>query len=499
MPSLILAIDQSTSATKAIAFDAQTFRVVAKAAAEHKQHYPQPGFVEHDAGEIWRNVLRVARDVVGQVDAASIACLSITNQRETVVVFDRSTGEPLMPAIVWQCRRSEAICRELAPHEPLIARKTGLKIDPYFSGTKLTWLARERPEVAAKLRDGSAVIGTIDAYLVHRLTGGKVFASDATNASRTLLFDIHTLAWDDELCRLLEVPKGALPEVRDSTAAFGETTLDGALPRAVPIRGVMGDSQAALFAQRAFEPGACKVTLGTGSSILVNTGPKATSGGQGVMTTVAWTHGSASGGEPTYCFEGIINYSAATVEWLKNQLGLLKDASESEAAATSVPDNGGVYLVPAFGGLGAPHWVLDARAAIVGLSAHSNRNHVIRAALESIAYQIADALNAMRTQAGLPLTAVNADGGATRNRFLMQFIADMTGLEIRVADVPECSPLGAAMAGAVGLGLVPSIADLASVPREQVVYRPQMSAEGRSKLLAGWNRAVRQVKAGAAD
>lgn len=495
MPTLILAIDQSTSATKALLFDAQTFAVVARASAEHAQHYPQPGHVEHDAAEIWRNTLRAASEVIGQVDAASIACVSLTNQRETIVVFDRATGEPLMPAIVWQCRRSEAICRELAPHDALVTAKTGLKVDPYFSATKLTWLARERPEIVARLRDGSAVVSTIDAFLIHRMTGGQTFATDASNASRTLLYDIHAMRWDDELCRLFDVPMQALPEVRDSTAAFGETTLGGLLPRAIPIRGVLGDSQASLFALRAFEPGACKVTLGTGSSILVNTGPRVTSGGPGVMTTVAWTHD----GQPTYCYEGIVNHAAATLEWLKNQLGILADVRDAEAIAMSLPDNGGVYLVPAFGGLSAPHWLNAARGAIVGLSSHSGRAHVVRAALEAIAYQVADALHAMRDQASLNLTRVTADGGPTRNRFLMQFIADIVGLEIRVADVPDCSPMGAAMAGALGLGIFPSIEALAATPGDNVIYRPTMPAEDVARLRAGWNRAVRQVTAGVSE
>jgi glycerol kinase len=491
----ILAIDQSTSATKALLFDAAG-RLLDKASLDHRQIYPQPGYVEHDADEIWRNTLAATKTLLDRHrdGIGAISHLSITNQRETIVVFERGTGRPLHNAIVWQCRRGDPVCAELAKHNDLVARKTGLKIDTYFSASKLTWLLRNHPELARKLRDGDALIGTIDAYLIYRLTNGRVFATDHTNASRTLLFDIGRLAWDEELCELFGVPMRALPEVRDSTGRFGETDFGELLPRRLPICGVMGDSQASLFAHRCYAPGMAKVTLGSGSSVLLNIGPELRSAGEGAVSTVAWTHQ----GEATYSFEGIINYSAATIDWLKNQLGIIKDAAETEAAARSVDDNGGVYLVPAFAGLSAPYWSPGARAAIVGMTAHANRNHLIRAALESIAYQIRDVLDMMRQRAGLDLRTVNADGGATRNTFLMQFIADMTGLEIAAARIAECSPLGAALAGAVGMGLHSSVDALASLPRDVTTYRPQMPREQVERLYDGWQRAVKQVLAGVA-
>ncbi|HWP39316.1 MAG TPA: glycerol kinase GlpK [Tepidisphaeraceae bacterium] len=494
--STILAIDQSTSATKALLYDADG-KLLEKVSIEHRQIYPEPGLVEHDAEEIWQNTLAALRGLIQQIgaDGGQIVGLSITNQRETFVVFDRATGRPLHNAIVWQCRRGDPICAELkqAGNEPLVARKTGLKLDTYFSASKLAWLIRHRPDIGQKLVGGQALFGTIDTYLIYRLTNGQVFATDHTNASRTLLFDIVRLGWDQELCALFGVPMPALPHVRDSTARFGSTDLHGLLDRQIPICGVMGDSQASLFAHRCFSPGMAKVTLGSGSSLLLNVGEEIRSAGEAAVTTVAWTHA----GKPTYCFEGIINYSAATIEWLKNQLGLIRDAAETEAAAASVPDNGGVYLVPAFAGLSAPYWSAGARAAIVGMTAHTNRNHIIRAALESIAYQIRDVLDAMKHSAAIQLRAINADGGATRNRLLMQFIADLTGLEVNASRIAECSPLGAAMAGMLGLGVHRSMDELARLPREVQTHRPQMSPQQVERLHSGWKRAVRQVLAGA--
>jgi glycerol kinase len=490
----ILAIDQSTSATKALLYDTAG-KLLARHSVEHRQIYPQPGWVEHDAEEIWRNTLAAVAGLIEREPAAKSAmCLSITNQRETIVVFDRATGQPLHNAIVWLCRRGDPVCGELvrAGHGELVRNKTGLKIDTYFSASKLTWMIRNRPDIAAKLADGSALIGTIDAYLIYRLTGQKVFATDATNASRTLLLDIHRLRWDEELCGLFGVPMRALPEVRDSTAKFGQTDIGGQLAKPISICGVMGDSQAALFAHRCYKPGMAKITLGTGSSVLLNIGHQPKDAGDAAVSAVGWVHA----GKPTYCLEGIISYAAATVAWLRDQLGLIKADSEAEPAATAVPDNGGVYLVPAFAGLSAPHWSPGARAAIVGMSAHTRREHVIRAALESIAYQLRDVLDALKTQAGGGLAQINADGGPTRNRFLMQFIADMVGTEITAADVPDCSPLGAAMAGALGMGVYASLDDLAKIPRESVTYRPSISATDADKLYAGWRVAVKQVLAG---
>ncbi|HWA27983.1 MAG TPA: glycerol kinase GlpK [Lacunisphaera sp.] len=489
---LFLALDQSTSATKALLFDA-TGRALDRESRDHQQHYPQPGWVEHNAEEIWQNTLTVVRGLLARQASrvGEIAALSITNQRETIVVFERGTGRPLHRAIVWQCRRGDEFCaaHAAAGREPMLHAKTGLKLDAYFSASKLQWLVRNQPELRAKLADGSALIGTIDAYLIYRLTGGKVFATDTTNASRTLLFDISKLDWDDELCALWEVPRRSLPEVRDSSGAFGETTFDGALPRPLPIRGVMGDSQASLFAQRCFSPGAAKVTFGTGSSLLLNIGDTPRFSKVGVLTALAWSHA----GRPTYAFEGIIISSASTLTWLRDQLGMAADVPAIEQLALSVPDNGGVHLVPAFTGLGLPHWRPEARAAIVGLSSHSDRRHVARAAFESIGFQVRDALEAMRAEGGVPLVALHGDGGPTASRFLMQFCADLCGVELHVATMPDCSPLGAMLAGQLGLGLHPSIEALSRLSREETVYRPAMPPERRAALYAGWQVAVRQV------
>jgi glycerol kinase len=490
--SYILALDQSTSATKAVLFD-DAGRAIDKASRDHRQIYPQPGWVEHDAEEIWQNVLAAVRDLMGRhTDKTDdIAGISITNQRETVVVFDRRTGRPLYNAIVWQCRRGDPICRSLreAGHDELVRRKTGLKLDTYFSASKLKWLVGEQPEIRAKLRSGDALIGTIDTYLIYRLTSGKVFATDHTNASRTLLFDIGQLRWDDQLCELFDVPVRALAEVRESFDQFGKTDVAGNLPRPLPICGVMGDSQASLFAQRCYKPGMAKATFGTGTSVLLNVGDTFTPCDHGAVAALAWVWR----GRPTYALEGIINYSSATIAWLKDQLGMFRDAADTEALARSVEDNGGVYLVPAFSGLSAPYWNPDARAAIVGMTAYTRKEHIVRAALEAISYQIRDVLDMMRNDAGVAPRVLHADGGPTRNRFLMQFTADLVGLGLVVSDVPESSALGAAIAGLLGQGVVDSLEKLSALPRQTQDYRPQGNAEHIERLYAGWQAAVRRV------
>ena len=492
--SLILAIDQSTSATKAILFDAAG-RVLDRAARSHRQIYPRPGWVEHDAAEIWRNVLAVIRTIAGrnQRRLSQLACLSIANQRETVLVFDRKTGRPLHHAIVWQDRRGAPLCARLVRQgrEKLVRRKTGLKLDTYFSASKLKWLVTEKPAIAAGLKNGAAVIGTIDTYLIHRLTGGKVFASDFTNASRTLLFDIGRLRWDEQLCRLFGVPMRALAEVRESSAHFGETDAGGILPKPVPIVGVMGDSQASLFAQKCYAPGEAKATFGTGTSVLLNIGSKFKTPNPGGVTALAWVFRK----QPTYACEGIINYSAATIEWLTHQLGLIRDASEVERLATRVPDNGGVYFVPAFAGLSAPYWAPAARAAILGMTAFTKREHIVRAAQESIAYQIRDVLVMMQNQSTtrIKLRRLQADGGPTRNAFLMQFTADITGLDLNVAEVPELSAWGAALNGLLGCGVYRRLDELARLPSRQKTFQPRMKPADAKKLHDEWRLAVKRV------
>jgi len=488
----ILSIDQSTSSTKVVLFDA-VGKVLDQTSRDHRQIYPQPGWVEHDAEEIWQNALVVVKEITTRNPDISyqLVGLSITNQRETILVFDRATGKPLHNAIVWQCRRGDAICRQLDEQGQgdIVRNKTGLKIDSYFSASKLKWLMAEKPEIAAKLRSGEAVIGTMDAYLIHRLTGGKVFATDSTNASRTLLYDIARLQWDEELCGLFNVPMRALPEVRECSAKFGETDAAGILPGQVPICGVMGDSQASLFAQSCGHAGTAKATFGTGTSVLLNIGENFRLPGQGTMLALAGVWNA----KPVYALEGIISFSAASIAWLKNQLGLIQSAAEAEKLATAVEDNGGVYLVPAFTGLSAPHWAPDARAAIVGLSAFTRREHIVRAAEEAIAYQIRDVLDMMRADANVPIANLCADGGPTRDAFLMQFTADITGVELKVSNIAGSSAWGAAMNGLLNLGICNSHDDLAALPRETRVFRPQMAPAKVRQLHDGWLAAVKRV------
>lgn len=489
---LLLAIDQSTSATKAILFEPDG-TVVDREAKEHRQAFPQPGWVEHDGDEIWDNLIAVCRTLLERQASrrSEIAGVSLANQRETFVVFDRATGRPLRPAIVWQCRRGDPLCREQieAGRDDAMRRKTGLRLDSYFTASKLQWLLRSEPALRSRLEAGTAGVGTIDTYLVHRMTGGAVYATDPTNACRTLLLDLGTRQWDDALCRWWEVPRAALPEIRESSARFGTTTLDGVLPAPVPVCGVMGDSQASFFAHRCFEPGTAKVTFGSGSSVLLNLGPELPAGGAGSVLTLAWVHQ----GQPTYAAEGIIISSGSTVAWLRDQLGLFARSAETEALARGVADNGGVYLVPAFSGLGAPYWSEDARGAIVGLTAHSDRRHVVRAALESISYQLRDVLTEMQSASRVPIRRLQADGGATANTFLMQFTADIVGAEIAVAPDPNLSALGAMWMGALGLGLQPDIAALRRVARDEVRYQPRGDTVETDRLVAGWRRAIAQV------
>ena len=488
----ILALDQSTSATKALLFDSSG-QLVDKTSVEHQQHYPQPGWVEHDAEEIYQNCIEACRLLLqknGSV-AREILCLSITNQRETVVVFEKGSGHPLHHAMVWQCRRGSALCEELvrAGYDELARAKTGLRIDTYFPASKLTWLFDHFPSIHKKLQAGEALLGTIDTYLIYRLTQGRVFASDYTNASRTLLYDIGKLRWDEELCQLFKVPHHSLATVKKCSATFGATTFSGVLDHPIPICGVMGDSQAALFAEPVLSTGKPQ---GDPRDRLVGTVEHR--GGFSVADqrhclTIGWINEAST----AYAFEGIINYTGAVIAWLKDQLGLIDRVEDTAGIAAAVPDSGGVYLIPAFVGLSAPYWEPNARGAIVGLSPSTDKRHIVRAALESIAYQIKDVLVEMMTEAAIPLSVVYADGGMVNNRFLLQQIADITQLKVRASTLPELSALGAVLSGALGMGLLGSLEELESLPHGYIEYNPAMGPAVSEKRYEGWKAAVRRV------
>jgi glycerol kinase len=488
----ILAIDQSTSATKALLFQIDG-RLIDSVTIKHRQYFPRPGWVEHDAEEIYRNTISALETLLDRIAASErdLVCLSITNQRETIVVFDKATGKPLHRAIVWQCRRGDPICQKLIEdgHSETVQNKTGLKIDTYFPASKLTWLFEHEPGIKQKVEDGSALIGTIETYLIYRLTSGQVFAADHTNASRTLLFDIKELRWDEGLCELFNVPIQGMPDVRESSAQFGRTNLEGLLEAEIPICGVIGDSQAALFAERCYSPGEAKVTFGTGSSVLLNIGHSMQRSVRDNVTTIGWVYDE----EITYALEGIINFSGATVAWLQEQLELIQTPQETETLARALPDNEGVYLVPAFVGLSAPYWRADVKAAIVGLTPSSTKKHVARAALESIAYRIKDVLDRMVEDAGIPLQVVHADGGAARNEFLMQFVADMIRRTVRASTVVELSAQGAVFSGSLGMGIHTSLKELEKLPVAFIDYEPQMDAALAERYYQGWQQAVQRL------
>jgi glycerol kinase len=489
---LFLAIDQSTSSTKAMLFTPDG-RLLDQEFLPHRQIYPTAGWVEHDAAEIFDNTLKVASTLLQRHTEQwnNMLAVSITNQRETFVIFDRESGLPLYNAIVWQCRRGDDFCKQLvsAGKEEIVRELTGLKIDTYFPASKLRWLLDARPDIRAKLKDGSALFGTIDTYLIYRLTGGEVYATDHTNASRTLFYDIGKLGWSEDLCKVFGLEFRELPDVRESSAWYGDTDLGGNLNRRIPICGVMGDSQAALFAQRCFEPGGAKVTFGTGSSVLLNIGREKRLSEHGTVTALAWV----LQGQPTYAFEGIINFTGATISWMRDQLQLIANPAETETLAQSVSDSDGVYFIPAFVGLSAPYWRADAKAAILGMTPSTTRAHVVRAALESIGYIVTDVLKAMGEDAGVDLGMVHADGGAVRNALLMQFVADMNQLKVRAAQTPELSALGAVFSGCLGQKIYTSLEDLQNLPSGYVEYRSSMPTARAKELFNGWQAAVQQV------
>ena len=478
---MILAIDQGTTGTTCLVFDDEG-RIAGRAYSEFEQHFPRPGWVEHDAGEIWEVTRAVAARAIAAagIEGRDLDAIGIANQRETVVAWDPATGEPLHRALVWQDRRTAGRCRELreAGHEPLVRERTSLVLDPYFSGTKIEWLLRN-VEGAER-----AVFGTVDSWLLFKLTGHH--ATDRTNASRTMLFDIRRLEWDAELCELFGVDPGRLPEPLPSSHVFGATSEFGG---EVPVAGIAGDQQAALFGQACQRAGEAKNTYGTGSFVLLHTGAEAPEPGEGLLTTVAC--GSDEG--PAYALEASIFVTGAAVQWLRDGLGLIERAEESEALAASLDGNDGVYFVPALTGLGSPHWDPAARGTIVGLTRGSGRAHLARAALEAIAYQTVDAVRAQEAASGERLAALKADGGAAGNRWLMQFQADVLGAEVVVPEVAETTALGAAYLAGIATGRW-TAEEVRQMWREAARYEPAMAAAERESLLHDWSRAVERAK-----
>ncbi|MEA3286541.1 MAG: glycerol kinase GlpK [Candidatus Marinimicrobia bacterium] len=477
----ILSIDQGTTGTTVILVDHQG-NVQAKAHREFKQIYPQPGWVEHDPEEIWITVTECIEEIHAAF-SGTIEAVGITNQRETTVIWDANTGQPIYNAIVWQCRRTAPICKSLETKRDLIKQKTGLPLDAYFSGTKAQWILENAEHEATQ----NLKFGTIDTWLIWKLTEGKVHATDFTNASRTLLFNIHEKVWDTELCKLMKIPMELLPEVKCSADNFGTIRSISALQN-VPIRGVSGDQQAALFGQQCFTRGEIKNTYGTGCFIMMNTGSEAIRSDNGLITTLA----TDPDGKPCFALEGSIFIAGATIQWLRDELGLIESASDSEAAALSVTDSGGVYLVPAFVGLGAPYWDMDARGLITGLTRGSNKNHIIRASLEAMAYQTADVIRTMELDTGLKITALAVDGGGAENGFLMQFQADILDIRVERAHQTETTALGAAYLAGLGIGKW-TREDLRSFTETRTSFLPQMPKNLRQSLLSGWNLAVQKV------
>jgi glycerol kinase len=510
--SYTLAIDQSTSATKVLLFD-ENENLVAHVAADHQQYYPKPGWVEHDAEEILKNVY----DAVGKMfttegfDPSAVTSVAITNQRETVVVWDAETGKPVYNAVVWQCQRGAELCSLLREkgYGKMVQAKTGLLIDPYFSASGVTWILDHVSGAREKADGGKLRMGTVDSWLIWNLTGGHlcaegrqkaacaaampgvtpVHATDYTNASRTLLFNIHTLDWDDELLDLFTIPRSMLPVVKPSDAIFGDTDLNGLLPVRVPVAGVLGDSHGALVGQMCFEPGMGKATYGTGSSVMVNTGLEPCTPPVGLVTSI----GFVASGKVFYAFEGNIHCTGATIKWMVDDLELLENSVESESLATAVPDNGGVYFVPAFAGLGAPWWNNEARALICGMSRGSNKKHIVRAALEAIAYQVKDLTDAMTSESGVALKELRVDGGPVRNHFLMQFQADMLNVVVNRSPIKEASAYGAVLMNALALGRRKSLQELLALRSGDDRVVPSMDAGKRNELYAGWKKAVKRA------
>jgi glycerol kinase len=492
----VLALDQGTTSSRALLFDGAG-QVCGLAQRETSQHYPQPGWVEQDPEEIWTSQLAVAHEAIARAGAAAqdIAAIGITNQRETTIVWERASGRPVYPAIVWQDRRTAELCEALKQQgtEASFTAATGLLLDPYFSGSKVCWILDHVPGARARAQAGELAFGTVDSWLVWRLTGGRVHLTDASNASRTLLFNIHTRDWDDALLHLLRVPRAVLPAVVPSSGTLAQTEAAW-FGRALPIAGIAGDQQAALFGQRCVVPGMVKNTYGTGCFMLMHTGEQPVVSRHRLLTTVAWQQA----GHCEFALEGSVFVAGAAVQWLRDGLGLIRSADEVEALAASVPDAGGVYLVPAFTGLGAPHWDPFARGVIVGLTRGTTAGHLARATLEAIAHQSADVLSAMQADSGIELKQLRVDGGAARNNLLMQFQADLLGVPVVRPRVLESTALGAAALAGLGVGFWRGASDLDAQWNAERVFEPCMDADQRARLRAGWVRALERAKGWAA-
>ena len=485
----ILAIDQGTSSTKSIIFD-RYGKQLAKGSEPLHTHYFGNGFVEQEAEDIYANVLASVRKCLENFISlggrkSEVKTIGISNQRETFVVWDKN-GIPLHPAIVWQCKRSSEICAQLTQTSlsTIIQQKTGLIVDPYFSATKLIWLSRNSPRVKKAIAEGDAYFGTVDTWLLYKMTGGKNYFTDVTNASRTLLFNLHSLDWDNDLIDALGLKGVNLPKIKRSSSAFGETSLNGLLDTMVPVNALIGDSHAAAFGEGCFETGSAKATLGTGCSVLMNIGAKPLQSNNGMVTTICWSTEDMV----SYALEGVIVSCGATVEWLKNDLNLFETSNVTEAMATSVKDNGGVYLVPAFSGLGSPHWQMNRRASISGLSLNTNKNHIVRAALESIPYQINDVIVAMQADSKILLRELMTDGGITSNRFVMQFLSNLLAKTVTCMGTPDVSALGAAYLAGMKAGIFENIDSLKALKQNEIVFEPL--DKNAIQYYEGWKKAI---------
>jgi len=499
----ILAIDQGTTGSTALVFS-QEGEILGRAYSEFTQYFPKPGWVEHDPEEIWRvsRIVMAEALSLSKLGSNGLAAIGITNQRETTVIWDRQTGQPVHRAVVWQSRQSAGICERIKADglEPLIREKTGLLVDPYFSGTKIRWILDQDPELQRRAEAGELEFGTIDSWLLWKMTGGNAKAgalhrTDPTNASRTLLYNIHDQCWDEELCTILNVPLTMLPEVQSSASVFGETDKIEGLPSGIPIAGIAGDQQAALYGQGCWEPGQAKNTYGTGCFMLMNMGLQHPISRNGLLTTICCdAHGA-----PAYALEGSVFIAGAAVQWLRDQLQIIDDAAETDALAREIDSNEGVYLVPAFSGLGAPYWDMDARGALLGLTRGSGRAHLARAVLESIAYQSRDIFEVMKLDSGIELNELRVDGGASRNDFLMQFQADILNLTIDRPKIVETTAAGSAYLAGLAVGVWSSPSELDQIRRTDCRFEPQIDEPQRAALCAGWHSAIDRIRSKPGD